>query len=272
MRQNVLGAFDNDTGFDKRVDDAAFLFGSWTLHESVRESVRNLLRQFYKIFEQGFAAEITGSGTLTRAEFVAEFWTVNADLKVCPACSGKMEEAGAEIHSRCDHHFPKSRYGTLSVHPLNLVPLCPWCNEVFKKENDANDRARLSEMFLPYAAGREMLGNINVIVARGPNGEYLLEFDDNGNDDTPRLRALNYVVELQDRWESRLRKDVAPPIVTRLNGQRNLVQRLNLDPIEIPRDIDVQRQGYESRRRTERDAVLSEAFCSFLANSPGEWS
>lgn len=268
----VLAAFDNDAAFDARTNDGNFRFACCALPVAARDAVRDLLRQFYTLFERGYGAEITGNGELSRAAFVAQFWEVNADLKVCPACDAGIEQAHGALHSQCDHHFPKSRHGVLSVHPRNLVPLCLECNVVFKKENDASDRARLSEMFLPYAAGREMLDHADVVVSRDAAGEYQIAFDDGGQADTARLRAVNHVVELQERWQSRVRTHVAGPIVRRLNSRRELVNRLGLGPGDVQNDLESARQGHHNARRQEHNAVLSEAFCAFLISQPAEWS
>lgn len=66
-----------------------------------------------------------------------EFENANNKLRVCPVCDGTwMEVTSTGILTTLDHIFPRSKYPALSVHPINLVPLCEICNSKIKEDRD----------------------------------------------------------------------------------------------------------------------------------------
>ena len=46
--------------------------------------------------------------------------------RVCPVCVGEILFTQGEGEN--DHYFPRSKFPTLTLHPCNLLPICPNCN------------------------------------------------------------------------------------------------------------------------------------------------
>jgi hypothetical protein len=269
LAAQILAAFDNDLEFDQHTNDPAFAFACFALPEPPRENVRALLETFYDILgsKGGFSSQLTGNGPLTRNTLVAEFWLGNPDLKVCPACDGPPpERTGDKIHAQCDHHFPVSKHPALSIHPRNLVPICTPCNEDINGDLDANDRAHLSQMFLPYA--REVFGPLRKQAVRDPRQGLAVLFDDGGAANTPRIQSLNYILRLQERWTARLQDQVAPKIENTLRHQWHLIDRLGSGPADLLQDIATQLQESRGARGRSPNALIEETYWTLLANDP----
>jgi len=267
----IMKAFDNDVVFDMHVNDPGFTFACCRLDAQVQKSVNDLLVVFYDLLgrDGGFSAEITGSNRLTRDAVVQGFWSLNSPFRVCPACDGpRPDKANGKVHSQCDHHFPKSKHAALSIHPLNLVPTCTDCNVTFKRENDANDRAHLSEMFLPYK--REAFGPLAVEVFRDGQGKLSVRLRDGDHENTPRIQSLNHVLQLEDRWTDRLRTRVSAVIVNSLRHQISSAVRRGNPIDDFKADLAAQRQGAGKSRGMQPDSILAEAYFSFVEADDSE--
>lgn len=262
LASRVLAAYENDTTFDQHSADPGFVFACCTLPQSIKEPVSDLLRQFYGLLGRGFSVEITGGNEITRASVAADFHLRNPDLKVCPACDGtRSDRIRNTIHAQCDHFFPKSIHCALSVHPRNLVPVCLDCNLMFKGENDPAAHAVLSEMFLPYA--REAFGPLEAQASRHPDHGLRISLHDGGVTTTARLRALNQILNLHERWSTRLHDRVAPLITNRFRNQLKLVARLG-QHIDLLQNITAQRSEKRAARQMEHDSIIAEAYLRFL--------
>jgi len=271
LAARVLASFDNDAGFDRHTDDPAFAFACSALPDPPRPQLRALLETFYVILGSngGFSNQLTGNGLLTRNSLLADFWLHNPNLRVCPACDGPPpDRTGDKIHAQCDHFFPISRHPALSIHPRNLVPICTPCNEDFKGDLDANDRAHLSQMFLPYT--REVFGPLEVEAARPPQQGLTLRFNDNGAGETPRIQSLNYILHLQERWTARLQDQIAPKIENTIRHQWRLITRLGHDRADLEQDINAQRVEVHRTHGQAPDTIVAEAYWSLLASDPNE--
>jgi len=257
----IMTSFDNDVDFDIHVNDPVFAFACCRLPAPILKLVNALLVVFYDLLgrNEGFSAEITESGPLTRDYVVQGFWNLNTRLRVCPACDGpRPDKTNGKVHSQCDHHFPKSKHAALSIHPFNLIPTCTDCNVIFKKENDANDKAHLSEMFLPYM--REAFGPLVIEAFRDAQGQLTVRLRDGAGANTPRIQSLNHVLQLQDRWTDRLRTRVSSSIVNSLRHQISSARRRGHPVDDFQEDLDTQRQGARASRGTQPDSILMEAY------------
>ncbi len=58
----------------------------------------------------------------------------------CPLC-------GVGTVAHCDHHLPQSKYPDLAVLPLNLVPVCHFCND---KKKAKHPKSAGQQTFHPY--------------------------------------------------------------------------------------------------------------------------
>ena len=266
----ILAAFDNDVGFDKRIDDPTFAFACCELDIRIRSLVTALLKAFYDLLENGYSEEITGTRKIDRETVAQAFWSLNSQLKVCPYCDGpRPDKINEKVRSQCDHHFPKSKHPSLSVHPMNLVPTCLDCNLTDKGNKDATDKAHISELFLPYADGRAVFGPLKVSAFRYA-GELTVKFDDNGNPRTSRIESLNHLLKLQDRWIDRLKNRVSGSIVNSLRNQCRSAKRRNEIDSDILENLGYQKDGCFDSRGKEHDSILKETYFDFLINDSSE--
>jgi hypothetical protein len=266
----LLTTFDNDVAFDAHLDDPAYAFACCRLRADVKDLVGDVLVSFYDLLgsKGGFPTEITGGDVLTRDVFVQEFWRLNSELKVCPACDGPRPDRTKKIHAQCDHHFPKSIHAALSIHPKNLVPICLECNLTFKGERDANEKAGLSEMFLPYA--REAFGPLAIKAFRDGHGELEVQMSDGGAANTKRIESLDHILQLRERWTSRLSDRVSVPIVNALRQQARTAERRGDSAADRLMNVTAQREGFRKARGKQHDSILSEAYCAMLEADAGE--
>lgn len=268
LAPTILAAFDNDVSFDQHTDDPGFGFQCCHLSDPAGAKFAVLMRTFYELLcrNAGFSADIAGWSGISRTAVLRSFWTANADLNVCPACDGpRPRRKRRRVHTQYDHFFPKSKHAALSVHPLNLVPVCGDCN-YDKLEKDASDHALLSEMFLPYV--REAFGPLTVEVCCGKDRLLRISLHDSGQVDTTRLQALDAVLDVKSLWTDVLRTRVSKSIVDTLKDHRKLLARHNHDPDVLLSGLGVLREGVRARRGKEQDAILKEAYFAFLEADP----
>lgn len=123
-----------------------------------RIGARDFLCEFYDLWQLGFP-EFVFSSTRQRyshQKFVQEFEKVNSDLYLCAICDGSAYHTKTESHiyTSIDHFFPRSIYPHLSCHPLNLIPICSFCNSYIKGKKDPlvlnGQHLHLADLVLPY--------------------------------------------------------------------------------------------------------------------------
>lgn len=271
----VLEVFDHDTGFDDHCDELGFALEVGQLPPELLPPLRDLLEAFYKLLsKKGFESAVTGCGSVSRLSFVRAFWEQHS---VCPACDAARPDmlpaAGGAAGGQCDHHLPKSVYPTLSVHPLNLVPICSDCNASFKGARDPLDKASLAELFLPYR--RPMFGPAAIVVSRRGTGRLAVEIHDASEARSDRVAAFDHAYQLIERWADRLNHRVKDNIETYLRNQmRNWsVGRwavVAADPADAAETLWAQSGFYREDRGRKPDALLSEAYCAFAATDTDE--
>ncbi|MBW4680607.1 MAG: hypothetical protein KME19_10880 [Microcoleus vaginatus WJT46-NPBG5] len=219
----VLDAFDNDIQFCNCFNKPTFEFWYKTrLNVPIQEALKDLMEVFYtKLLEDGFPEAVHGNvESFKRIDFVSEFWRVNDDIEVCPACDsprpdrvqrqrgkGRNSKVQTKIYGNLDHFFPKRKYPFLSVHHANLVSLCEACNLTFKKEEDPvdpeNSTQPLVHTFLPYL--NPAIDSIEVKVTRNKEGVHLPSLTEKDGTPSRRIDNLNRVFKLEARWHDRLR-------------------------------------------------------------------
>jgi hypothetical protein len=207
LGKKVMEAFEHDYTFFQCTDDAKYAFAFWGLDDGTAEVMGELSRRFYELLSSGVPGGVHGgAATLNLRSFKDAFWTANAELHACPACDrDKPDEGSRGDMSDADHFFPISRYPFLSIHPRNLVPVCPECNQRAKKDRDPiPDRANapMRGTFHPYAmAARE---HVRFRVERAAaSGEPAVVAEEGGRV-TPRVQGMINLWDLKERWESRL--------------------------------------------------------------------
>lgn len=267
-RQQVLAAFDNDVAFDQHIDDHGFQFAVRRLPAALLGPVKALLVLFYDLLsaDGGFAAAVTGSKEVSRDALVQAFWSGNPDLKVCPACDGKRPDSlNGRVYGHCDHHFPKGIHPALSIHPLNLVPICAECNASFKLERDATEKSCLAEMFLPYR--RPAFGPARAVVSRTASGAIIVSIEDEPGAPPTRVEALDHVYQLLGRWHGRLHEYAKASIQ---NNLRRQLTKWRAAPGAEADQFRDQRDCLRLDRGRVPDAILSEAYCEFAAGDADE--
>jgi len=143
-----------------------------------------------------------------------------------------------------------------------VIPLCLDCNLTFKGERDASEKAQLSEMFLPYQ--REAFGPLEVRVLREAAGDLAVQITDGGTADTSRVEALNYILQLRERWGDRLGTRVSPHVFAALRQQHRTAARRGDPAADRLTNIVAQREGFHVDRGKRHDAILAEAYCALL--------
>lgn len=119
---------------------------------------RDFLYEFYDLWHSGFP-EFVFSVTRQKysyQDFVQEFTKQNPNLFICAVCDGAAfnTKTDAHIYTSVDHFFPRSIYPHLSCHPLNLIPICSYCNSYIKGETNPllldDQPVELTDFVLPY--------------------------------------------------------------------------------------------------------------------------
>jgi len=211
--QQILDAFEHDIKFHKQINNPCFQFSyTMILDETTKEAVRPLMTGFYEdLLAFGYPESIHGQPEkFDRDAFIGAFWKANPDLKVCPACDGfRPDKVDTKTYANADHFLPKSKYPFLSVHSANLVPLCIYCNRSFKSDRDpidSQDNAPLTNSFFPYI--RPAIDYIDVQVSRNEQGVKEICIIDIERNPSRRVRSLNRVFKLEERWPDRLKSEI----------------------------------------------------------------
>lgn len=169
-RKEFVQAMKNDVEFNEKQNDVDYKFSTFDYifcetnpktNSSKKKSIKSIFGDFYDAF---FSVQLDkdDDNTKYRELFLKEYEKLNV-RHICPACLGTMTLRTAEI----DHYFPKSKFPVLSIHPLNLVPLCHECNTSIGTEEKkgkgekvptcpdddslANEPGLLDKIYLPYS-------------------------------------------------------------------------------------------------------------------------
>ena len=247
-KRTIISAFDHDIKFDEAYNNPKFDFRYKTLDTDIKKGLKILFTSFYtELMDSGFPPK-THSLTekLDRDYFISSFWQANSpNFCVCPACDGpRSDRRGTKIFDDADHFFPKKYYPFFSVHPSNLVPLCLSCNRSFKGERDPIDstgKAPLINTFHPY--GNQAINHINLIIQESLDTKDMLVVKVKEQDGTAsrRVKSLNRVLTLEDRWSGRLNDKVIPFIEASV---RSMGRRLrNRKPGLSEQDLEYELQG-----------------------------
>ena len=198
QRLEICNAFKNDAAFDRHINDEAYHLSG--LSQDSAKALRALLDPLYTAVRKGFppGGAPQFSGQLLRQQYAA----ANDRLgRVCPVCVGEILFTQGEGEN--DHYFPRSKFPTLTLHPCNLLPICPNCNgPSFKHEKNPVAAAdagpgELQTVFLPYlrpARPEVTLGvgvDGRVVMTPSPGaGQYTAQ----------RIKNLDRLYRLTDRW------------------------------------------------------------------------
>ncbi len=141
-REQLAAALANDRQFDQNADSPNFGLQYPELPALVRKCSRPLFAAFYDKLIKGGHRLIGPDGetiVLDRRRLERGFFEANPGIRACPAClEAEIAPAGVRgvATNDCDHYLPKLIYGSLVIHPQNLVFTCMICNQRYKGQRD----------------------------------------------------------------------------------------------------------------------------------------
>jgi len=172
------------------------------------------LMQFYDELNNGFPSQIFSSKKPFDAQsFLIDFINHNEKLGMCAACEESDFHTGKEdgILAEKDHYLPKSLYPHLCCHPLNLVPICHFCN-LRKSNNDplkASDSSRLNleKIYLPYRNedGLSSKTYLEVCLQKNPKLARFTAIRPMPSESIQhKIDTVKEIYKIPDRWEQKL--------------------------------------------------------------------
>lgn len=287
LHHAALESFDHDTSYHEHIEDPTFHFHYVThVEKEARDRIRPLMEAFYeKLLASGFPQCVHGfTDTFHRDALVRAFWKANPNLRVCPACGGAPPDSiGDKVFADTDHFLPKSLYPFLSVHAVNLLPICVPCNRSFKLDIDAaNNGANVDPMdekasapllhtFLPYL--RPAINAIDLRVQRNAHNVPLCTIFDNDGTQTRRVKNLNRVLKLESRWSSRLDRTIESIRETLALAGRRQRRYSGTETIEGLR-LELTEMRDERRRRVARepDFVIQGEYLEYALHEEAEFA
>lgn len=140
-KRQVLADFIHDQNYYAEIDNSAFNFSLLPAKSAAHEIASNLLKRFYALLGEGYPSELVGLSPglapFSKKSLVDGYIKNNSNIKfVCPCCDNAFTEVSRTIDGQgytIEHYFPKSIYPSICVHPMNLIPMCEFCNK--RKEN-----------------------------------------------------------------------------------------------------------------------------------------
>ena len=225
-KAQLVAMFEADRQLKERWDEGRLHYTDSLLSGDADKAFKQLMRNFYeKILSvgDGIPANVIGqTQEISRKTLLNEFTTTYRDsLHVCPACdespppmsyNGDMppirhDTNGFVLRSDLDHFFPLSRYPVLAVNPLNLVPFCKNCNEVFKHDTDPltvyGVNGHLSHIYHPFFGAAQ---NAVSIELERKEGTLWLHVRPATSDprDIARRDTLIALFAIEARWRARI--------------------------------------------------------------------
>lgn len=219
LRQNLSDAFDHDIAYFDALkrNNTCFIFFCMTQAKlKRRQEIRKLLDPFMIAFyEDLFTRGFSPVAAIDKKAFRDMFWAANP-LTVCPACDGPRVDSPYEI----DHFLPKALYPFLSMHPTNLIPICPQCNRREKGMKDPLDHMLqdpLMYTFHPFE--KPALKEIKIRVYRDTVArECHVKIEEKDGSVSKRIKQLNALFGLERRWKDVLKEAIDTLIFT-MQGQ-----------------------------------------------------
>jgi hypothetical protein len=140
-KSQVLADFTHDQDYYVQIDNPSFIFSLVPTKSTAHEIASKLLNKFYSLLSEGYPSELVGHAPglqpFSKSSLVAGYVKSNPNIEyVCPCCDNAFTEVPRTIDGQgytIEHYFPKSIYPSICVHPMNLIPMCEFCNK--RKEN-----------------------------------------------------------------------------------------------------------------------------------------
>lgn len=280
QRDLLRAVFQHDAHYYDHIEDVGFAFEFFQLDEEVKKLIGAWMVQFYKLLEgDGLPMYIMGDkATLNLGKYIAIWEEKNPNLKVCPACDGKLPDRLKQRRlSDLDHFLPKSLYPLLALHPRNLVPICTECNRWVKKDRDPlvhEGVFSLGHSFHPYSypAAADV---IIVTCYRSLNNanELQVKIEDSvlsGN--SVRVMSLNNLWGLEERWKGRIEDAVKSLFNKDLEGWMYLLKRFDPSGIDIRAELAEMVKSQRDRVviGEMQDGIIYRTYLSFILSNPEE--
>ncbi len=215
-KSEIINDFKSDLQFsrlyDLRIEERqeGKLRGLQSLQEAdiriARLAFRGLLECFYDPMfykDQGFDIRLEEGQViiLHKDGFIEEFQGRNQNVLVCPYCDGAYTDV------QVDHYIAKSEFPALSCHPLNLIPVCAFCNKApnkgQKKVFDPNNNDSTADWFHPYLRSASGLYQISLFDADQTLAPHLT------NQDIQIQRRIDNfanLINLNERWKKEIKR------------------------------------------------------------------
>lgn len=252
-----------DLGFEASLGGEDFRFTFADLDPDTREAGGALLRSMYTTFG-GPGFELAPGDSISRATWEAAFRDANPEVRVCPAClANQMEEpVDGRTTVDADHYLPKERYPALSVHGLNLVPICPPCNKAAKGRFDPLHGAAgprgLDSIWFPYR--RPGLHEAALRFELRDEFERVVKLEGRAACEQ-RAERFDEIFKVSSRWSASL-EDIHRRIV------RSLALRCDaIDAPAIRTELRILGREKAESVSTEAQALLVSRYCQWLIQS-----
>lgn len=271
-RKALLRAFVHDTRFHLHLDNPHFRFWYGQLDKTVQEASRPLMELFYEL---SFSIQIQGNGQVERFDygiFRNKFWAANSIMDLCPACDGpRPDTIDGNVQSDNDHFFPSSKYPFLSIHYLNILPVCQTCNERVKGMQDPIDDHQtepLLHTFHPYLRPARKL--LKLRIARKGGGELKLRLKDEDGKSSRRVKNLDSLLKLEDRWNGRLKQRETYLIETIRNQIRKRKKLDSLSTDQVNQELELLSFGDDYGIGRFQSHYLDSNYKGFILNDVRE--
>ncbi|HEX2913519.1 MAG TPA: hypothetical protein VH186_22135 [Chloroflexia bacterium] len=275
-KDQILPAFDADQQLENCFSSGQFNFLNIPVgNQAALEIVGEIMRYFYKevLRNAGVPGNLIGKPDILNRPYVVQSYRGN--LKVCPGCDGEINAHPEEVRydPDLDHFFPESKYPFVAIHPLNLVPLCGYCNQRVKRDKDIFDPAygatSMDEIFHPFL--RPARDEVVVKVERDPadrREQVIIYPKVNNSANQTRLQHLNHILELQQRWQITLQLEKYYDYAEQRLRDASLDERYshNFQPDDAWLQKKLLNLAFDSYSIGKLpDAVVTQAYIKFVA-------
>jgi hypothetical protein len=240
QKRQILEQFKHDRLFGLLTDDPSFKFALMKTDASqnyIKEISRWLIGFYNQLETSGFHPYVCGhkDSGFTKKTWWEGYRFANPGTSTCSVCDGSLNAGGESI----DHFFPKSQYPALSIHPVNLLPLCKRCNNDVKKEKDPLATSTITEVFLPYR--RYVRPEVTLSFSDNGQGGYAVCLTPKTDDPLSKKRVENfeYLFDISNRWSKAL-GEISEIAISRARQYIEVVQESGqpISPKTVPAYID----------------------------------
>ncbi len=252
-----------DLAFDADFENPAFRFAFPRLDPTVRAAGASLLSSMYHdVF--GSAGFRFADIPVNRKSWEASFRQANPGIGVCPACVSNPLEGPVGDRSLvdADHYLPKSKYASLAVHGLNLIPLCKPCNQTLKGSldplSDGGGAVTLRDIWFPYRRA----GIQELVLGFAPREKVSVRFE-GSPPALERAQRFDRLFELSTRWSATF-GGIAERLPTILTSQL----MVRPEAAEIRAGLEMLKRMADADIEVEERAFIRSRYYGWLLDNP----